>query len=155
MSMKIWQRKSCLAPSNFFPHFDVITLEKGNLPLLTWFVSDKNSISAMLSPVETKFQACHFCSKCIFRCTSQSWDGLTLTKSYPCIIQFSVHVVMSLLGEASKKETIFLLLVKKQRPPSSPFFDHLSFFLIRIFWIGQYPLNEKKMVKNSVFGQKW
>ena len=47
---------------------------------------------------------------------------------------------------------------KKLRPPAhSPFFDHLSFFLIRIFWIRQDPpplmrimvKNGQKMVKNG------
>ena len=43
------------------------------------------------------------------------------------------------LVRGSVKKLPFLLLVKKTETPPSLCFDYLSFFIIRIFWIGQDP----------------
>ena len=49
-------------------------------------------------------------------------------------------------GRHQNKKTVFFYFQSKNSDPPapSPFFDHLSFFLIRIFWIGQDPPLVKK-----------
>ena len=59
-------------------------------------------------------------------------------KFFKCVNGARNILPNSSLRGAIKKKLFFFTFSKKLRPPS-PFFDHLSFFLIRIFWIGPAP----------------